>query len=130
VRKIHERTLGLGREHGDGPWAAFEKESGRWLGRIGLNLLADWPGPHKWEVGYELDPDFWGRGLATEGALATVRFGFDVAKLDRIISVTVPANRASRRVMEKCGLTRQGEVEWRETAVVWYAIDRTASSSA
>jgi hypothetical protein len=28
--------------------------------------------------------------------------------------------------MEKCGLTRQGELDWRETTVVWYAIDRTA----
>jgi RimJ/RimL family protein N-acetyltransferase len=130
VDEIHQRTLGLWRDHGYGPWAAFEKESGRWVGRVGLNLLADWPGPDKWEVGYELDPDFWGRGLATEGARAGVRYGFEIAGLDRIISVTVPENRASWRVMEKCGLTRQGELEWRETTVVWYAIDRAACGGA
>ena len=124
VREIHRRTIGLWSRYGYGPWAAIEKQSGRWVGRIGLNLLEDWPGPDRWEVGYELDPDFWGRGLATEGALAAIRFGFDVARLDRIISVTVPENRASRRVMEKCGLTYQGEVQWRGTTVVWYAIDR------
>jgi ribosomal-protein-alanine N-acetyltransferase len=126
VREIHQRTLRLWRDHGYGPWAAFEKESGRWIGRVGLNLLPDWPGRDKWEIGYELDPAFWGRGLATEGAHAGVRYGFEVAGLERIISVTVPANRASWRVMEKCGLTRQGELEWRETKVVWYAIDRRA----
>jgi RimJ/RimL family protein N-acetyltransferase len=125
VREIHERTLGLWSEYGYGPWAAIEKQSGRWVGRIGLNLLVDWPGPDKWEVGFELDPEFWGRGLATEGAIAAVRFGFDVARLQRIISVTVPENRASWRVMEKCGLVRQGKIEWRDTKVVWYAIDRT-----
>jgi RimJ/RimL family protein N-acetyltransferase len=37
--------------------AAVEKETGRWVGRIGLNLLTDWPGPDKWEVGYELAAD-------------------------------------------------------------------------
>jgi RimJ/RimL family protein N-acetyltransferase len=130
VDEIHQRTLGLWRDHGYGPWAAFEKGSGHWVGRIGLNLLADWPGPDKWEIGYELDPDFWGRGLATEGARAGVRYGFEIAGLDRIISVTVPENCASWRVMEKCGLTRQGELEWRETTVVWYAIDRAAYSGA
>jgi RimJ/RimL family protein N-acetyltransferase len=41
------------------------------------------------------------------------------------ISVTVPDNIRSRRVMEKCGLTYQGELSWREYAVVWYAIGRT-----
>jgi RimJ/RimL family protein N-acetyltransferase len=47
-----------------------EKQTSRWVGRIGLNLLADWPGPDKWEVGYELAPEFWGRGLAYQGEIA------------------------------------------------------------
>jgi RimJ/RimL family protein N-acetyltransferase len=110
-------------EFGFGPWAAIEKASGRWVGRIGLNLLADWPDPDKWEVGFELDPRFWGRGLAAEGAREGVRVGFQQGGLDRIISVTVPEHRASQRVMEKCGLTRRGERDWRGTRVVWYAID-------
>jgi RimJ/RimL family protein N-acetyltransferase len=40
--------------------------------------------------------------------------------------VTVPANRASWRVMEKCGLRRQGERDFRGARVVWYALDRGA----
>ena len=42
------------------PWAAIDKKSGRWIGKIGLNLLDDWPEQHKWKVGWELDPEFWG----------------------------------------------------------------------
>ncbi len=56
VRQIHGRALRLWEIHGYGPWSATEKESGRWVGRIDLNLLEDWPGPHRWEVGFELDP--------------------------------------------------------------------------
>jgi RimJ/RimL family protein N-acetyltransferase len=111
-------------EHGRGPWAALDKATGQWVGRIGLNLLEDWLGPHKWEVGFELRPEFWGRGLATEGAQEAIHQGLEHAKLERIISVTSPAHRASRRVMEKCGLVYQGEADWRGTTVVWYAIDR------
>ena len=66
----------------------------------------------------------WGRGLATEGGRAAVRYGFQVVGLERIVSVTVPANVASRRVMEKCGPTFQGELLARGTALVWYAVDR------
>jgi len=109
---------------GYGPWAAVDKHSGRWLGEIGLNELPDFPGPHKVEVGWELDPSVWGRGLATEGGRAAVRYGFQVVGLERIVSATVPANVASRRVMEKCELTFQGELFGRGTALVWYAIDR------
>lgn len=76
IRSIARRSLAMWDEHGYGPWAAIEKETGRWVGRIGLNLLADWPGPDKWEVGYELAPEFWRRGLATEGAREAIRFGW------------------------------------------------------
>ena len=102
--KESDRMRLLWDEYGYGPWAAIDRRSGRWVGKTGLELHEDWPGQHKWEVGWELDPEFWGQGLATEGGRAGVRFGFREAKLERIISVTVPENAASRRVMEKCGL--------------------------
>lgn len=41
---IADRGAALWKEFGFGPWAAFEKASGLWVGRIGLNLLRDWPG--------------------------------------------------------------------------------------
>jgi RimJ/RimL family protein N-acetyltransferase len=126
-----ERTVGVfehfrrqWREHDFGPWAAIDKQTGRWLGQIGLNELPSWPGPYKVEVGWELDPSVWGRGLATEGGRAALRYGFEVVGLERIISVARADNVASRRVMEKCGLVFQEEVTHQGALVVWYAIDR------
>jgi RimJ/RimL family protein N-acetyltransferase len=126
VDQILERTRKMWEQHGFGPWAALEKHSGRWVGRVGLNLLDDWPGPDKWEVGYELVPAVWGQGYATEGARRAIRFAWDETPLTRIISVTVPDHFASRRVMENSGMAFQGEIAWRKTTVVWYAIDRPA----
>lgn len=124
VREITGRTCRMWSDYGFGPWAAIERTTGRWVGRVGLNLLEDWEGPHKWEIGFELARDFWGRGLATEGAREAVRFGFEDAGLERVISVTRPDHAASRRVMEKCGLVLQAEIDWRTTRIVWYALDR------
>jgi hypothetical protein len=68
ISSITQRSRALWDEYGYGPWAALDAQTGRWVGRIGLNLLHDWPGPDKWEVGFELAPEYWGCGLATEGA--------------------------------------------------------------
>jgi ribosomal-protein-alanine N-acetyltransferase len=124
IRAVIARTLAMWDEYGYGPWAAVEKQTGRWVGRIGLNLLYDWPGPDKWEVGFELAPEYWGRGLATEGARAAIRFAWAHTPLPRIISVTAAGHLASRRVMEKSGLAFQAEVAFRGAQVVWYSIDR------
>jgi RimJ/RimL family protein N-acetyltransferase len=114
-----ERQFGL--------WAVEEKASGEFIGFVGLVYHYGWPeGEHKTEVGWRLGRAHWGRGLATEGALASVRYGFERLGLERIISITLPQNAASRRVMEKAGLTYRGETRWRGQDVIWYAIDRDA----
>jgi ribosomal-protein-alanine N-acetyltransferase len=117
-------------ERGYGMWAAEEKETGELIGRVGLLYHADWPEDHKTEVGWQVDRSRWGRGLATEGALASLRYGFEEARLERIISLAVPRNLASRRVMEKAGLSFRGERRWRDVDLVWYAIDRRDWQSA
>jgi RimJ/RimL family protein N-acetyltransferase len=57
------------------------------------------------EIGWRLSPDFWGRGIATEGAKAVVRQAFESQGLESLASFTVPANARSIRVMEKIGMT-------------------------
>jgi hypothetical protein len=44
VAELSDRTLDQWERNGFGPWAAIEKQTGRWAGRIGLDELADWPG--------------------------------------------------------------------------------------
>jgi RimJ/RimL family protein N-acetyltransferase len=58
------------------------------------------------EVGWRLAAAHWGRGYAIEGARAAVAHGFSALGLDEIVSMTVPANERSRRVMERLGMRR------------------------
>lgn len=126
IARIAEYSLRQWHANGFGPWAAIDRTTSSWIGRIGLDELEDWPGLHRVEVGFELHRAWWGRGLATEGALAALRLGFEQHDLPRIISVTAAANAAARRVMEKAGLVREGTRYWKSPTVpvVWYAIDR------
>ena len=57
------------------------------------------------EVGWRLAREHWGRGYATEGARAALAEGFGRHGLEEIVSITVPANRRSRAVMERLGMT-------------------------
>ncbi|MBA2442318.1 MAG: GNAT family N-acetyltransferase [Rubrobacter sp.] len=123
MRQI-ERFVRHWEEHGFGLWAVEGKAGGEFIGFVGLMRQDDWPvGEHKVEVGWRLDRRSWGNGFATEGAVASLRYGFDRLKLPRIISICDPRNTASRRVMEKAGLTFRGEARWRGYDDVWYAAD-------
>ena len=97
-----ERWMRHWEERGFGLWAVEEKSSGIFVGFIGLLYHEEWPeGEHKTEVGWRLDRSFWGQGLATEGARASVQHGFKEFGLERIIRIMHPRNVASRRVVEK-----------------------------
>jgi ribosomal-protein-alanine N-acetyltransferase len=120
-----ERFVRHWEQCGFGLWAVEEKAYGAFIGFVGLRYNEEWSeGEHKTEVGWRLDRAWWNRGLATEGALASLGYGFEVLELERIISFTVPENAASRRVMEKCDLVQQGETRWKGLDHVWYALDR------
>ena len=63
------------------------------------------------EVGWRLQPQWWGLGLATEAARASIAHGFDVVDLPEIVSFTVVANARSRAVMERIGMHPDGEFD-------------------
>jgi RimJ/RimL family protein N-acetyltransferase len=92
--------------HDFGPWACELRAAGEFIGYIGLVVprfvAAFTPCV---EIGWRLASRYWGKGLATEGARAVVRYAFEVLRLDELVSFTVPNNTRSRRVMEKLGMT-------------------------
>jgi [ribosomal protein S5]-alanine N-acetyltransferase len=88
--------------HGFALWSVVERDSRRVIGDCGLQMLEGGPDV---ELGYKLGSAYRGRGYATEAGRAWLERGFGELGLDRIVAVTAPDNRASRRVMEKLGMT-------------------------
>lgn len=66
------------------------------------------------DIGYELSPEQWGHGYATEAARAVVEFGFAELKVHRIWSWCIADNVASAHVLEKLGLKLEGRLREKE----------------
>jgi RimJ/RimL family protein N-acetyltransferase len=93
--------------YGFGLWAAELRQDASLAGFVGLAVPGfEAPFTPCVEIGWRLSANHWGRGLATEGAREVLRVAFEELALDEIVSMTVPANQRSRRVMEKLGMTR------------------------
>lgn len=60
------------------------------------------------EIAYIVNPDYWGKGIATEVASLLVEFGFETLKLHRIYATCDPRNTGSSKVLEKVGMTKEG----------------------
>lgn len=82
-------------------WTARRTTNGAFVGWFCL-----WPeGERVAELGYRLRRMDWGQGLASEGASALVNWGFRSGGFDKIIAGSMAGNHASRRVMEKIGMS-------------------------
>lgn len=111
-------------EVGFGRWGCVRKGQAEIIGFCGLKYLEDLDVV---DVGFRFFPEFWGRGFATEACRACVQFGFDMLSLEQIVGFVLPQNGASVRVLEKTGMTLEGEVEFDGLRPLKYAIQRGES---
>jgi ribosomal-protein-alanine N-acetyltransferase len=94
--------------HGYGLWAFFIGD--HLVARGGL-MPTEVHGEPAVEVAWAVLPVYWGRGLATELAEASLRVAFGDLGLGEVVAYTLPTNVASRRVMEKLGMAYVGDIE-------------------
>ena len=87
-------------------WAVTLKDSGKMIGTCGFTRF-DLPN-NSAEIGYVLNPEYHGKGYATEAAKIVMRFGFEELGLHRIEAKHMIGNDASHRVMEKLGMREEG----------------------
>ena len=119
--KVLARSRDAWSRHGFGMWAVELKQSGHVIGHCGLQHL---DGGEEVEVFYLLDKPHWNQGMATEATKAALRFGFDVARLPRIVAIAMPENVGSLRVMEKAGLRYEGPAVHYKINCVKYGLSR------
>jgi RimJ/RimL family protein N-acetyltransferase len=105
--------------HGFGRWAVVFKQTRELIGYGGLRSFHDVP-----ELVYLLARRYWGIGLATEIARASLKYGFRKRGFERIVAMARLANRASHRVMEKVGMSFEKTTYIYDMNIVCYAITR------
>jgi RimJ/RimL family protein N-acetyltransferase len=88
--------------------AVILQSTGELIGNCGVRRDAS--DAHGGDIGYELNPRFWGKGYATEAARALLSFGFSEMQLHRIAAWCIAENTGSARVLEKLGMRQEGRL--------------------
>ena len=96
-------------KYGYGWWAVEEQRENKFIGWCGLQYL---PETKEVEIAYLLSQSNWGKGLATEGARASLKYGFEELGLKNIVGIVHPKNGASQRVLEKLGMEFTSETQY------------------
>jgi RimJ/RimL family protein N-acetyltransferase len=92
---------------GWGSWAVEVKGGESFIGMVGLNRVKpSYPFAPAVEIGWRLDPTYWGFGYAGEAAAASLSYGFETGGLDEIVAFTAAVNVRSQSVMERIGMVR------------------------
>ena len=129
VREWISRNRRRYQRDGHGLWAMVLKTTSEMVGDCGL-VRQQVDDSEEIEIGYHLRRDLWGRGLASEAAIACRGYGFAQLRVDRLVSLIRPENLPSRRVAVK-----NGRRIWTETMRMGclhyvYAITRVEAAAA
>jgi len=87
-------------------WAITSREDGTFMGTCGFWRLM--PEHFRAEIGYELGPEWWGKGIMPETIRAALTFAFGPMGFHSVEAQIHPANIASRRALEKVGFVQEG----------------------
>jgi ribosomal-protein-alanine N-acetyltransferase len=103
TREFLQVSLVAWREGRSYHWTIVRKEDQELMGMINARVEN-----HKWQIGYVLARAYWGKGYMTEALRKLVAWALEQPEISRIWSVCDIENRASARVMERAGMSREG----------------------
>ena len=95
-------------------WAIVLKENKKMIGTCGFTRIDEYNKTA--EIGYVLNPQYWGMGLATEAAKRVLQFAFEELDMNRVEARFLFGNEASLKVMNKIGMKFEGYI--RESLLV------------
>lgn len=114
------------KELGIGRWAVIEKATNNFVGWAGLKLVKERVNNHTdyYDLGYRFIKAYWGKGYASECAIASLDYGFNQLKPEAIYAWTEAGNEASNRVLEKTGLKLVETFSQNGVLHNWFKISR------
>jgi ribosomal-protein-alanine N-acetyltransferase len=108
--KLAQEIHDLIESKGWGTWAVEEKESGDFIGYVGLHETScDLPFEPCIEISWRLLKEYWGKGYATEAGKKVLHFAFEELKLKNVVSFTALVNHRSEATMKRLGMKNLNE---------------------
>lgn len=112
--------LGIGR------WAIIDKKTNHFIGWTGLEFVSEQINNHRnyYDLGYRLIRRYWGQGIATEAAFASLEYAFDKLNTDQVFARADSENVGSNNVLKKVGLNFIETFDLDGIKHNWYRIDK------
>nr|WP_314590503.1 GNAT family N-acetyltransferase [Paenibacillus terrigena] len=92
-------------------YGLFNKENNELVGTCGFHCWSTEDQETKAEIGFDLSPDYWGRGLMQEALMKVLRMGFNLMNLDYIEASTEVDNIKSQKLLTKMGFNQENELK-------------------
>jgi RimJ/RimL family protein N-acetyltransferase len=112
-------------DYGIGRWAIIDKNSHEFMGWTGLKLVTEPTNNHQnyYDIGYRLIPKYWGKGIATESAMASLEYAFKELHLNEVYAAANIENHASNKILKRLGMQFIETFYYHEIACNWYKIE-------
>lgn len=125
IQSIEEKITQY-KEYGVGRWAVIVKKNNDFIGWAGLKYITETTNNHQnyYDLGYRFNQKHWGKGIATEAALAVIDYAFSMLEINKIYAMADCDNVASNKVLTKIGMSLIEEFYFEETRCNWYEIKR------
>jgi [ribosomal protein S5]-alanine N-acetyltransferase len=113
-------------DNGIGRWAIIDKKTNDFIGWTGLKFVTILTNNHKnyYDLGYRLIKKYWGQGIATETAIASLNYAFDKLNAGEVYAMADFENDGSNKILNKVGLNFIESFDHNGIKHNWYKIER------
>lgn len=113
-------------ENGIGRWAIIDKNTHEFIGWTGLKYVTELTNKHQnyYDLGYRLRKQYWGQGIATETAIASLEYAFESLNLDKVYAAASCENEASNKILRKIGFQLIETFYYEDILCNWYKMDK------
>ena len=118
-------------QNGIGRWAVVEKESGEFIGWSGFKFVTDVMNERTgfYDLGYRFMKKHWGKGYASETAIASINYGFTILDFEEISGIADVGHKASNAILKKVGLVKRNEFIYDGTLHNFYSLTKEEFNS-
>ncbi|MCD0473822.1 GNAT family N-acetyltransferase [Flavobacterium sp. EDS] len=126
ITKVIEMLKKQYQENGIARWAVVDKQTNECVGWSGLKYFNESLNKHNnfYELGYRFKKKHWGKGFATEAAIAILNYGFSNLKVDSVFAITDPNNSNSKKVLTKLGFDFQETFDYEGDMTDWFELKK------
>ncbi|PRZ23457.1 GNAT family N-acetyltransferase [Flavobacterium granuli] len=127
ITKVIEMLKIQYKENGIARWAVVDKLTNECVGWSGLKYFNQPLNNHTdfYELGYRFKKKHWGKGFATESAIAILDYGFKNLNTNRIFAITDPKNVNSKKLLTKLGFAFQETFDYEGDPTDWFELKKT-----